>query len=188
MCLCINQSWHCFGPCDISLGVKDVTLSIPCQSYLGAPNMRFSSPYVTCPVQSGVQADLLLHPVYFLPVNWTWCAIFVLFSLSPGVLKRISYYWICKLTGMDVRTRLLVTPSCLRAPLESPQLPPQRLIPCPARPPSWRSTAPLRVSHAYVLFFIFLIWWICMFVKNRVCFLYYFNCTYTLILKNTVRI
>ncbi len=126
-------------------------------------NVPPSSPYVTCPRQCDDQAML-----------WTCCGIqsgcgqytgppdtpIDLLSLSPGVLKRISCSRICKSTGMDVRTRLLVTPSCLRVPLESPQLPPQHLTPCPARPPSWKSTAPLRVSYArvYILYTYVLDW------------------------------
>lgn len=53
----IGTAWF-FSPCDFSLGVKDVTLGVLCQCYLGTPNMLFSSPYITFPRQYGVQAVL----------------------------------------------------------------------------------------------------------------------------------
>lgn len=114
-------------------------------------NVPLSSPYIICLIQCSAQA-----------MQWTFCGIqpgfcsytadflilLFLFSLIPDVLKRISCSWICKLMGTDVRTHLLVTPSCLHAPPESPQLPLQHLTPFLAHLPSWKSTAPLRVSCA----------------------------------------
>ena len=151
MCMCgyKPENWH-YSPLVTSVWVLRMS---PCRSranaiYVLPTCVSLSRSDITCPDAVWCSS----RHACVIPVE-LFALILTAFSSSAGVLKRTSCSWICKSTGMDVRTRLPVTLSCLHAPLESPQLPPQHLTPCLARPPCWKSTAPSRVSRGCIFLF-----------------------------------